>query len=285
MSAAPEHAPPGGDEARAVPGGGTSSEVPAAGAVRLEVQGAVATVVFDRPQARNAMTWAMYEQLQAVGERLRADPAVRVACFRGAGGQAFVAGTDIAQFQAFGGGEDGVAYERRIDACIALLASLPMPTVAVVQGWCVGGGLAIAAACDLRIATPDARFGVPIARTLGNCLSIANVARLVAVFGRPRVQRLLLLADLVGADEALACGFVLEQVPADRLDAAADRLCQRLAALAPVTQRVSKETLGRLLDLDLPPVEDLVRQAYGSEDFREGVRAFVAGRPPAWQGR
>ena len=254
------------------------------GAVHLQIEGPVASVTFDRPEARNAMTWTMYQQLRRHCELLREHKEVRVVRFQGAGGEAFVAGTDIAQFQDFQAGKDGVEYEHRIDGTMQLLAALPMPTVAVVQGWCVGGGLAIASTCDFRIATPASKFGVPIARTLGNCLSMANVAALVAAFGRPRVQRLLLLADPIGAEEAQACGYVLEVAAPGQIEAAAQKLCSRLASLAPITQEVSKEALCRLLKHDLPDAEDLIRRTYGSEDFREGVQAFIAKRPPVWKG-
>jgi enoyl-CoA hydratase/carnithine racemase len=255
------------------------------GAVHLKIAGAIASITFDRPESRNAMTWSMYESLVAHCEALRNDASIRVVRLRGAGGQAFVAGTDIAQFQDFRSGEDGVAYEKRIDACVEAVESLPLPTVAVLEGWAIGGGLALATACDFRIATPGTKLGVPIARTLGNCLSMANVARLVAAVGRPRAERLLLLAELLTAEEALAAGYLLDVVPPGDLDAASDRLCEKLASLAPVTQRVSKQALNLLLHAQLPDAADLIRAAYGSEDFREGVAAFVAKRPPRWQGR
>jgi enoyl-CoA hydratase len=255
------------------------------GTVRLTIEGPIASVVFDRPEARNAMTWTMYQQLGAICEQLRGDANVRVVCFRGAGGQAFVAGTDIEQFKSFQSGDDGIDYERQIDAGIEQLETLPMATVAVVEGWAVGGGLAIATACDIRIATPTARFGVPIAKTLGNCLSASNLARLVAAFGRPRVQRMLIGAEILGADEALACGYLAQQVEAGGIAAAARQLCEQLATLAPVTQAVTKEALRRLLLRDLPDVQDLIRRTYGSEDFREGVAAFSEKRKPDWRGR
>jgi enoyl-CoA hydratase/carnithine racemase len=255
------------------------------GEVTLHLEAGVASVVFNRPQARNAMTWAMYEQLTAMAGQLKADASVRCVLFRGAGGQAFVAGTDIEQFTAFKTGEDGVAYERQIEACIELLCGLPMPTVAVVEGWCVGGGLAIATACDFRLATPGAKFGVPIAKTLGNCLSIQNVARLRAGFGHQRVKRMLVLAEFIGADEALDCGFLHAVEPPDTIDNATSALVQRLIALAPVTQRVSKAALDRLATHNLAEADDLIRAAYGSDDFHEGVAAFVAKRPPLWSGQ
>jgi enoyl-CoA hydratase/carnithine racemase len=260
------------------------SEMNSQGSVQLDIAAGVASVVFDRPAARNAMTWPMYERLNEICDQLKADPSVRVVTFRGAGGQAFVAGTDIEQFTTFSSGEDGVAYEKQIDRCIARLEALPMPTVAVIEGWTIGGGLAIATACDFRIATVGSRFGVPIARTLGNCLSVANLARLCSVFGVPRVKRMLMLAEVLTADDALACGFLFQTVEPAEIDALRQTLCERLAALAPVTQRVSKEGLRRLVNNSLPADEDLIRLSYGSADFHEGVSAFVEKRNPVWRG-
>jgi len=258
------------------------------GTVHLTLDSGIAWIVFDRPQARNAMTWTMYNQLAEICEQLKSDPSVRVAVFRGAGGQAFVAGTDIAQFLEFGrsgdAGSDGIDYEQRIDQCLRGFATLPMPTIAVVEGWAVGGGLALATGCDFRIATPASRFGVPIARTLGNCLSIANLARLQNAFGAQRVKRMLLLSEMIDAAEALACGYLQQVAPPESIEQAARELAARLAALAPITQRVSKEGLRRLASANLPDDHDLVRLTYGSADFREGVAAFVAKRSPVWRG-
>jgi enoyl-CoA hydratase/carnithine racemase len=255
------------------------------GEVRYSRDGDVATVIFDRAAARNAMTWRMYEQLGEACARIRSEDGLRVAAFRGAGGKAFVAGTDIAQFQAFRGAEDGIAYETKMDGYIGGLESLPLPTLAVIEGFAIGGGLAIAAACDLRIATPGARFGVPIARTLGNCLSVANYARLVAGFGVGRAKRMLLLAENLAAEEALASGFLSEIVEPVDLDRRVAELTTQLAQHAPVTMRVSKEAIGRIVQAGLPDGDDLVRACYGSDDFRIGVKAFVEKRVPQWTGQ
>jgi enoyl-CoA hydratase len=242
-------------------------------------------VVFDRPAARNAMTWRMYEQLGEICGELARDGTVRVVVFRGAGGKAFVAGTDIGQFLEFKSGEDGMGYEQKMEAYLGALEALPVPTLAVIEGFAIGGGLAIAACCDLRIATPGTRFGVPIARTLGNCLSVANTARLVAALGVSRAKRVLMLAEMIGAEEALAGGFLVEIVAPDDLDRRVAELCDRLVHNAPVTMRVSKEAIRRLLHAGLPGDDDLVRACYGSEDFRRGVRAFVDKREPQWTGK
>jgi enoyl-CoA hydratase/carnithine racemase len=254
------------------------------GRVHLSISDGVASILIDRPEARNAMTWAMYEELAQICAQISTDPQIRVATFRGAGGEAFVAGTDIEQFRAFNSGEDGIAYEKTIDERIGQIERLSMPTVAIVEGWAIGGGLAISAACDFRIATPQASFGVPIARTLGNCLSIANTARVVAAFGAARAKRMLLLAETIGADEAKDCGFVTEIADAAELDAKAQALCARLAKNAPVTMRVSKEAIRRVIAECLPQGDDLIRQCYGSRDFKIGVDAFLDKKKPVWTG-
>lgn len=255
------------------------------GQVHLTRNGNVATILFDRPQARNAMTWAMYEGLAAACAELKDDKSIRVAVLRGAGGKAFIAGTDIAQFLEFSKPEQGTDYEAKMEGYLSALESLPMPTLAVVEGWAIGGGLAIAACCDLRIATPGTKFGVPIARTLGNCLSMANYARLVAGIGAARTKRMMLLAENVAAEDAAAAGFVMEIVAPDALDERTAAICAQLAGHAPVTMRVTKEAVRRLQHAALPDGDDLIRAAYGSDDFHEGVKAFVDKRPPQWTGK
>jgi len=263
----------------------TASSPGAEGAVHLHIDGPVASMLFDRPAARNAMTWTMYSDLAAACDTISANPEVRVAVLRGMGGKAFVAGTDIAQFQEFDSGADGVAYEQRLAAYVARVDALAVPTIAVVEGMAVGGGMAIATVCDFRIATPGARFGVPIARTLGNCLSAGTLKVMVEALGVGLVKRMLLLAELVPAEELLACGFVLKTVAAETLDAEVDELCQRLAGHAPITMSVTKQLLSRIVAGGDEPDLPLLEHCYASDDFHEGVDSFVNRRPPRWTGR
>ncbi|WFE76742.1 enoyl-CoA hydratase/isomerase family protein [Roseinatronobacter sp. S2] len=255
------------------------------GAVTLAIEGHVAKVTFDRPEARNAMTRKMYADLQHICDALAPRADIRVAVFRGAGGRSFVAGSDIAIFDSFETGQDGIDYEREMEGHTQAVERLPFPTVAVIEGWAVGGGLNIAAACDIRVSTPDARFGVPIARTVGNCLSMFNYARLVDGLGVSRAKRLLLLGDFIDAAEARQAGFLSDVVQHDALDDHVVGLCERISENAPLTLRVSKEAVRRLREEKLNiEGEDLIAKAYGSQDFKRGVAAFKAKFKPEWYG-
>jgi enoyl-CoA hydratase len=248
----------------------------------------IAWVVFDRPEARNALTFALWEQLREIAEELNADETVRVVVFTGAGAHthAFVSGTDIGEFRAFAGAEDGVAYEARIDAVIAALEAIRVPTIAAIAGACTGGGVSIAAACDLRIGAPSARIGIPIARTLGNCISLRNIARVAEIVGLDAVRALLITAKLLDARAAREAGFLSEVVAGEEgLHARALALAEEISALAPLTLRASKEMCRRLhAARPMPDDGDLIRTCYGSADFREGLTAFLGKRRPVWSG-
>jgi enoyl-CoA hydratase/carnithine racemase len=254
----------------------------------FETDGPLAFLTFNRPQARNAMTWAMYEALVEACDRLERDDALRVLVLRGAGGKAFVAGTDIGQFERFDTPADGVGYEERLDRVLDRLERVTKPTIAQVQGVAAGGGCAIAICCDLRLATPDAVFGVPIARTLGNCLSADTCHRVISIIGPARFKELMFTGALASAADAHAIGLVNRVVDADRIDAEVRELALQIAANAPLTIRAIKELTRRLLEHQRLPAgadRDLIELCYTSADFREGVSAFLAKRKPQWSGR
>jgi enoyl-CoA hydratase/carnithine racemase len=249
----------------------------------VEQDGPVLQVTFNRPEAHNALTFAMYEGVHEACEKADADPDVRVLVLRGAGGKAFVSGTDIAQFAGFDGAA-GVGYEERMTRVLRRLEDTAVPTVAAVDGYCVGGGLALAAACDLRIATGASRFGVPIARTLGNCLSMDTAALLVAHLGRSRAMDMLLRARMLDATEAHAAGFVQLVEDAAALEATLAETVATLASHAPLSMWATKQTLARLRRAGLPDGDDIVARVYGSADFAAAVAAFARKERAAWTG-
>ena len=254
--------------------------------LRLDQEGRVVWLTFNRPDARNAMTFEMYDALHDLCERLDADAGVRVVVLRGAGDTAFASGTDIRQFLDFRTREDALAYEGRITRVLARVHGMTKPTIAMIQGDAVGGGLFMTVACDLRLAAWHARFGAPLARTVGNCSAPMSFGLLAATVGPIRAREILMTARLVDATEAKSIGLVDHVYPPLELEARVRELATRLTELAPLTLAAVKESTRRYIaPSSLKDDEDIVLSCYMSDDFKEGVHAFLEKRPARWQGR
>jgi enoyl-CoA hydratase/carnithine racemase len=243
-------------------------------------------IVIDRPQARNALSFAMWDRLGEIVRESSADSTLRGVVIAG-GPEAFAAGADIAEFKAFRDAEDGFVYEARVEAVLRAIEDLQVPTIAALAGACTGGGVFLASVCDLRLAAPNLRAGVPIARTLGNVTTVANARRLGALIGLGRVKEWFMTARLLDAPGALTAGFVSEVVPAYAdLAPRAQALAEELAGFAPRTLRASKELYRRILRAGDPIDErDILASCYTSADFHEGVAAFFEKRRPNWRDR
>jgi enoyl-CoA hydratase len=250
-----------------------------------EVRDGIGYVTFNRPQARNALTFAMYDRLAEVCEQANQDRSIKAMLLTGAGEKAFAAGTDISQFKAFDKPQAALDYEARIDRVLGALERCRVPTVAAIRGACTGGGAGIAVCCDLRIAASTLKMGFPVARTLGNCLSSGNYARLAALVGPARVKDMIFRARLIEAQEALAIGLVTEVVEDAQVLARAEEVTRLVASHAPLTLQATKEALLRLRPAIAPGAgDDLILLCYMSKDFREGMQAFLDKRKPAWKG-
>jgi enoyl-CoA hydratase/carnithine racemase len=250
-------------------------------AIRIDARDGVGVLTIDRPRARNALTYEMYERIRQVCADPASFGAERALVIAG-GATAFASGTEISLLRALRGADDVVAYEERIEGVLSAIEACPVPVIAAISGVCAGGGLIVAACCDIRIASADARFGVPIARTLGNSLSLANLRRFVALIGHARLRELILTARLAGAEEAHAIGLVSEVLPDHTaVVARASELAGIMAGHAPLTLRATRRSLGRLAQEDYADV----LETYLSADFREGIEAFLGKRSPEWRGR
>lgn len=243
-------------------------------------------IMFKRPEARNALTFAMYEELANLCANVPTDGSVGAVVIAGSGGKAFAAGTDMTQFRAFTTAQDALDYEDEINRVLTAVDTCPVPTVAAVHGACTGGGASIAAACDIRIASAQLKFGFPIARTLGNCLNAGNLARLSELIGAGRVREMIFTARLMNAEEALANGLVSEVLPDEEalLERAA-ALAQHLAGMAPLTLRATKEAMRRNRAALAVEDSDLITMCYMSEDFKHGLESFLAKGKPEWSGK
>jgi enoyl-CoA hydratase len=256
------------------------------GDLLYEIKDGVGHITFNRPETRNALTFEMYEQVEKICQQAGKNSSVKVLLLTGSGGEAFAAGTDISEFRAFSTPEDALDYEARMEQVLSAIERSPVPTIAAIAGACTGGGAMLAACCDLRIGAANLRFGIPIGRTLGNCLSMSNYVRLVTLLGPSRVKDVIFTARLMGAEEAHEIGLLSEVLPDyTSLQNRANELARTIASQAPLTLRATKEAL-RLINERMNPQQgrELILMCYMSRDFREGMDAFLNKRPPKWTG-
>ncbi len=254
------------------------------GVVLLERTGSIAMMTISRPGSLNALTWTMYEQMEAHLRNLASDETLRTLVIRGAG-KAFATGSDIHQFRGYTSA-DGAAYERKMEAIIEGLYHFPRPVIAAIHGYAIGAGVLFAAVADLRYATSSSHFGVPIARTLGNCLSMKNYHHLVEAFGAMRAKEMLFTGRLLSAQEALHYDFLTAIIEEEHLYAHVLEVAQQISNNAPLTIWATKEAQKRLNTATLGniPFDDVLARIYNSHDFAEGVQAYGAKRKPHWTG-
>ncbi len=256
------------------------------GEITDELRDETLWITFNRPQARNALTFGMYERLAELCAGVPTDGSVKAVVISGAGGKAFAAGTDMTQFRGFSTPQDALDYEGEIARVLTAVETCPLPTVAAIHGACTGGGASIAGSCDIRIASASLKFGFPIARTLGNCLAAENLARLSELMGAGRVREMIFTARLMGAEEARAIGLVSEVLEDEAaLLTRAEELAATLGAMAPLTLRATKEAMRRTRMATEVDDADLITMCYMSDDFRHGMEAFLAKQKPVWQGK
>lgn len=247
----------------------------------------LAFITFNRPEARNAMSWDMYNGLLTYGKQAETDPDIRVLILRSSTPSAFVSGTDIAHFKDFSSASAGIEYEKKLDRIIDTVEALNIPTIAQIEGVAAGGGCAIAAACDLRICTTLARIGVPIARTLGNCLSVSNYSRLLDLVGPTILKEIMFTGRLLTAEEALAAGLINKIVEPDTIVQAVHEAATTISQNAPLTIKATKIMIRRIQAqrrLGQEAGQDMVTNCYTSQDFHRAVKAFFNKEKPEWKG-
>lgn len=258
------------------------------GRIRVEKEGAIGWIVFDHPERRNAISREMWDAIPAATDELARDPDVRVGILRGEGDVAFVSGADISEFQEQRSGAGAMAYEERNADAFMALANFPKPLLAMIHGFCVGGGLALVIHADLRLAADDGTFAVPAGR-LGLGYPAGSLRALVRLVGPAIAKDLFFTARRFGSEEALRLGLLNEVVAKPELEARTRELAGRIAENAPLTLRAAKrviEDYGRDPDQrDPDAVHAAIRDCFVSEDYQEGIRAFLAKRTPRFEGR
>ncbi len=256
--------------------------------VRTRRDGGIGTVQFSNPAKYNALNHEMWLAIPRALDEFAADPQVRVVVLEGEGEKAFVSGADISQFE--GQRTERGARDRfgeAVEAAYLAPVRCPKPVIAKIRGICMGGGLGLAAACDVRICSTDARFRMPAAR-LGLGYNATGVQRFVSIIGVQNTLDIFFSARIFGAEDALRMGFALQAVAPEALDATVADYAQTLAGNAPLTLKALKTTVGALLpdprDRDLGAANAAIQACFDSADYKEGARAFMEKRPPRFQG-
>lgn len=245
----------------------------------------VAELRFNRPESRNSLTFEMYQALEQLCQNA-SSVGDRVIVITAEGEKAFASGTDISNFKQFKSAQDAIDYEAMIGRVIGSVRACAVPVIASLHGIVAGGGAAIAAASDIRVGTPDTKFGMPIARTLGNCLSVGNLDRLVQLLGESRVRYLMLTAEFLTLEPLVQSGFISEVLESpEAADDRARTLAAQILTLAPLTISATRDGLNRLAVKSLPEDQDLIERCYMSDDFADGVEAFFAKRKAQWRGQ
>jgi enoyl-CoA hydratase len=249
--------------------------------------GAVGWIVFDNPARRNAVSLGMWQAIPRVLDDFAADAAIRVVVLAGAGDKAFVSGADISQFEAQRSSPEAVQRYEEIGATAQTkLQDFDKPTIAMIRGYCIGGGLNIAAACDLRIAADDARFAIPAAR-LGLGYRASSMKKLVDLVGAAYAKEIMITARQFSAAEARAMGLVHRVVPVAELETATREYCEAIAANAPLTMRAAKRIIAEVVksQFDAARCDAWVKECFDSTDYVEGRTAFMEKRKPNFQGK
>ncbi len=256
------------------------------GSVKQKRVNSIVELILSRPKFHNSLTMQMYEQLESLLDKLKNDDSTKVLIIRGAGEKAFAAGTDINHFKGFTG-NDGIEYERTIDRVVKKLEEFPKPTIAAINGYAIGGGLALVTACDLRYATKKSKFGVPIAKTLGNCLSLDNYSRISRELGVMTTKEMLFTGRLLNAIDAEEKGFLTDILEEENFFEKTLDIAKKIGNNATSTIEATKIAFNIINQSEetksTKEFEDVIYKVYASEDFHEGVSAYIEKRKPKWK--